>query len=263
MASGTETQRSLTELFAAATDWTQEGGEGDWSAVVALHHLGSQKVLDRAVALTSSEDPRERARGADILGQLGVPEHSFPDRCIEVVTELLERDAHPLVLSSAAVALGHLDGKTEPLLRHVGHADCNVRYGVAWALGGRWDPEAVAALIRLTEDEDSDVRDWATFGLGAIGQVNSPEVREALFRRLDDEDCDTQFEAVCGLARCRDGRVAVPLRDALAEDPGNDYLQEAAARLLGFEDEFYEDNRDTRFPPDRLIDLLDKHIASS
>jgi len=80
--------RSVAELFAAATNWTceecgagceEECGEncehgcGDSTAVTALHWLGSREVLDEALKLTTSGDPRVRARAADILGQLGVP----------------------------------------------------------------------------------------------------------------------------------------------------------------------------------------------
>ena len=261
---GTDT-RSLPELFAAATDRTlkdDEGNWGDWSAVAALHFLGSREVFDRAAALTRSEDLWERARGADILGQLGIPGRTFPDECIRLVTDLLERDPDPQVLSCAAVALGHLDGPIEPLLRHARHEDCNVRFSVAWALGGHSEPEAMAALIHLMEDEDSDVRDWATFGLGDIGTVDSPEVREALFRRLDDEDDDTRFEAICGLARCRDLRVLGLVREALIEEPENSFLHEAALRLLGLEDSYYEDDRKLELTSERLIELLDDIRAS-
>lgn len=261
--------RSLPELFAAATDRTledDEGDWGDWSAVRTLHFLGSREVFDGAAALARSENPWERERGADILAQLGMPHRSFPDECIRLVTDLLERDPDPLVLYSAAIALGHLNGPIngpiEPLLRHARHEDSGVRFAVAWALGGHSEPEAVAALIRLTEDEDSEVRDWATFGLGDIGTVDSPEVREALFRRLDDEDEDTRFEAICGLARCRDLRVLGLVREALIEEPENSFLHEAALRLLGLEDSYYEDDRKLELTSERLIELLDDIRAS-
>jgi HEAT repeat protein len=212
--------RSVAELFAAATNWTceecgagceEECGEncehgcGDWTAVSALQWLGSREVLDEALKLTTSDDPRVRARAADILGQLGVPERTFPEECLRATINLLSNDTDPRVLEAAAVALGHLPKEprgTSALVKLVAHDDPEVRFGVAFALGGRTDPEAVAALIRLTDDEENEVRYWATFGLGRIGESDTPEIREAFQQRLDDVDEDTRIEAICGLARC-------------------------------------------------------------
>jgi HEAT repeat protein len=73
----------------------------------------------------------------------------------------------------------------------------------------REDDLAIRALIELSTDEDSDVRDWSTFGLGSQVDVDTPALREALANRLDDPDEDTSAESVEGLARRQDER-AVP-----------------------------------------------------
>lgn len=54
--------------------------------------------------------------------------------------------------------------------------------------------------MELTQDTDEDVRDWATFGLGVFGQLDSPEIREALVTRLSDTNADVRAEALAGLA---------------------------------------------------------------
>ena len=56
------------------------------------------------------------------------------------------------------------------------------------------------ALLRLTEDTDDDVRDWATFGLDVQGGADSAEIRDALFRKLTDRNADVREEAMAGLA---------------------------------------------------------------
>src|SRR5262245_12351206 len=155
--------RSTTELFSAATDWRLAGGEGDWTAVSELQEIGSREVLDRALDLTTAADPRARARGADILGQFGIPTRTFPEECLAAVIRLATDDADPGVLQAAAVALGHLADPrgTTTLVQIANNDDPAVRQAVAFALGGRSAPQAIAALIRLADDPVAHVRDWA------------------------------------------------------------------------------------------------------
>jgi HEAT repeat protein len=234
-----EDPRSVSELFSAATDWTIDDGDGDWTAVRALHLLGSHEVLDRALELMRSDDARTRGRGLDILGQLGAPNRTFPEECLSAAIRLLNSDPNPGVVHAAADALGHLEDPrgTDALARRADHADAGVRYAVAFALRGRNEPKAIAALIQLTDDPDANVRDWATYGLGQRGTVDTAEIREALYRRLDDVDEDTRFEAMRGLARLGDLRVAQPLIDALKANPENFDLWDPATTLLKNRDE--------------------------
>jgi HEAT repeat protein len=150
-----------------------------------------------------------------------------------------DTDSDPLVLHSAAFALGHLgDARGTPaLVRLAEHDDVDVRHGVAFAPGGRSDPEAIAALIRLTNDPEAFVRDWATFGLGEPGTVDTPEIQQTLHRRLDDEDEQTRYEAICGLAWCGDLRVVQPIIDGLTEEADNFSLFRPAMALLHIDSE--------------------------
>jgi HEAT repeat protein len=268
--------RSVAELFAAATNWTcdecragceEEFGEncehgcGDRTAVTALHWLGSREVLDEALKLTTSDDPRVRARAADILGQLGVPERTYPEECLRATIDLLSSDTDPRVLRAAAVALGHLPKEprgTCALVKLVAHDDRDVRFGIAFALGGRSDPEAIATLISLTRDDDDEVRDWATFGLGSLCNIDTEPVRAALLDRVTDEHFDTRSEALIGLAQRGDDRAIDPIVAALrAEVVGK--LAVEAAGLLGRE-EFLPALRDLRSWWDVDEDLLERSI---
>jgi HEAT repeat protein len=226
-----------------------------------LTWLGSREVLDEALKLTTSDDPRVRARAADILGQLGVPERTFPEECLRATIDLLSSDTDPRVLESAAIALGHLPKEprgTSALVKLVAHDDPEVRFGVAFALGGRTDPEAVAALIRLTDDEENEVRDWATFGLGSQCDIDIGPVRAALLDRLTDEHFDTRSEALIGLARRGDDRVIASVLAALRAEVVGELAVEAAG-LLGRED-FLPALRDLRSWWDVNEDLLERSI---
>ncbi len=234
-----EDPRSIPELFAAAIDWSREDGWGDWAAVVALQRIGSKEVLEKALKLLESADPRSRARAADILGQLGSPGRSYPDECLTAVAELIAQDTDSRVLQAAAVAIGHLGDPrgTREVIKVADNPDPDVRHAVAFALAGRTDPDAIATLIHLMSDETAHVRDWATFGLGEMNSVDTPEIREALYRRIDDVDEDTRYEALCGLARCGDLRSVPALIDAISKDKDNYSLWLPAETLLKIDHE--------------------------
>lgn len=234
MTSAAINQRSVPELLEAAL------GSGDedfrWDAIAALHWRGSRDVFDRSVELSRSSNASERALGADILGQLGVPERTFPEESFAAVLKLLsDSDIH--VLHSAILALQHIDAKRAAahVIPFSNHPNANVRYAVAFALCGADGEGAINALLSLAKDEDGDVRNWATFGLGQQCEADTPEIREALAAGLQDPDEDVRYEAIIGLARRRDTRMTGFLKTMLHDDPDDVSAREAAARLLGME----------------------------
>lgn len=100
--------------------------------------------------------------------------------------------------------------------------------GVEWL-----DPvhPAVTTLMQLTSDEDADVRDWATFGLGTEVKVDGAAVRQCLLDRLDDPDEDTRAEAVAGLARRHAPEIVRHIRDALCAENVSRLTVESACSL--------------------------------
>jgi HEAT repeat protein len=85
-------------------------------------------------------------------------------------------------------------------------------------------------------DPDSDVRDWATFGLGTQSDADSEVIREALFERLADTDEDTRAEAAVGLAKRKDVRVLPVVLEELGRDVYGVLYEEAASYLLGLDE---------------------------
>lgn len=99
--------------------------------------------------------------------------------------------------------------------------------------------------MELTSDEDAEVRDWATFGLGRQVKVDGAEVRQCLSGRLDDPDEETRAEAIAGLARrhasqivghalCADTVSWLTLESACSL--GDPSLVEPLAQLVGWWD---------------------------
>jgi HEAT repeat protein len=218
--------------------------DAPWEAVRKLRQLGTREVFDAATQWCSSEDPLMRARAIDVLAQLGKtvehPINSFPDESYSVVTNLLrgERELRPL--NSAIAALGHLhDGRAVPLIAQFrSHPNAETRFAVACALGSFPNETlSVEMLLALVADTDAGVRDWATFGLGVLGDCDSAEIREALVQRLGDPDEDVREEAMVGLAKRRDSRVLTTLLRALEQPTVSDRGIEAAYLMLGMDNE--------------------------
>ena len=216
-----------------------------WEAIERLRILGTRDVFDRAKAWCESPNPMCRARGADILAQIGVTtlqKHAFLRESFLAVIDLLEAESDPIVLDAAITALGHIRelSAVSLIVRASNHLDNRVRFAAAFSLGSLSDnPESLQRLIELSDDLDPDVRDWATFGIGQ-SEFDSSEVREALVRRLDDTCDDARMEAFIGLGKRQDNRIApllIPILNAPEVPQG--YI-EASNLLIGTEENDYE-----------------------
>ncbi len=204
-----------------------------WETVSEHVRQQTQAVFERAKTLCASQSARERLVGAGILGQMGYPDETIREGSITLLLDMLEHEQDPNVLNSIAVALGHRKDPRAiaPLIRLKNHPHEDVRFGVVYGLLGHEDERAIATLRELSTDEASEVRDWATFGLGSMIETDTPEIREALLARLTDEDTDTRGEAMVGLAKRHDERVIEPLIAQIQQDFFGTWLAEAAEEL--------------------------------
>jgi HEAT repeat protein len=216
--------------------------EAPWTAVNALRRLGTRAVFDFAARWLRSADALERARGADVLAQLGVGEgraHAFPKEALALLLELLRRERETRPIASAIIALGHLRDPSALLtvLSFAAHENAEIRHAAAFALGCFAEhPQAIGGLLTLTVDPDPDVRDWATFGLGVMSDADAPEIRDALVRRLNDDFLDARQEAIAGLAKRRDRRVIPLLIAALETEAATPVATDAACAMLGLDE---------------------------
>jgi HEAT repeat protein len=204
---------------------TEPDENATWEAVVTLHFRGTREVFDGACNFCASECPQERTLGANILGQLGVPNRSFPDESVAVLLKLLAVETDEDVLDAICIALGHIHDPTAipSLARLKRHPSTKVRNAVVFGLLGFEDQLAIRTLIEMSRDRDELVRDWATFGLGTQIDADTPEICAALFARVVDQDEVTRGEALVGLARRKDQRVIEPLIKELARYPDAEY----------------------------------------
>ena len=220
--------------------------EAPWDAVSTLRSNGDRAIFESAALWLKSTNPLKRARAAAILAQLRAPSSGeqemqsptwlFRDETFPLLIELLEGESDVMVLNSGIAALGHLYNEAAiPIIeRYKEHPDQDVRFSVACSLGHfPNDPVAISALVPLTRDSDSDVRDWAVFGLGVQGDVDSPEIREVLLQRISDANEDVREEAVVGLGKRQDLRLLPTLRNMLDAPELKMRAAEAASAMLG------------------------------
>lgn len=210
----TQTTEELIQLALTATD-----EDTRWDLVSLLRKRGGQTEFDAAMQLCQSDDPRRRELGADILSQLKSDQNDFHTESVQLLLTLLN-DTSEDVLYAAIMGLGHRgDDTTVPALCAFADHPCpDIRFAVAFALGGFENELAVNALICLTSDVDRDTRDWATFGLGSQIANDTPELRAALLLRTDDEDHEIRGEALVGLAIRRDERALALVQRELDQE---------------------------------------------
>jgi len=258
----------VNHLFAE----THKGGNDSarpWKAVHTLRTMGSRLVFEKALAWCSSPAPRKRMRAVAVLSQLRTPlksgpslgfrsEPVFRDESFAIIAEMLEHEQDVCALQSQIFAFGHLDNlAAAPLIkRFVDHPNEDIRYALAFSLGSLHEhPDAIAPLTKLADDSDKDVRNWAIFALGVIGDADSEELRQLFLAHLDDKFLDARIEAACALGKRRDARLAAPLIRMFQKDRALNGLIEAAKDLLEideklpdwFENEYIAALKD-RFP---------------
>jgi HEAT repeat protein len=198
-------------------------------------------ALEFALELARDPRPRLREMACYIVGQAGWNDAELKARtgqdypryseAVPTLIRLLDQDSEKGVRAAAAAALGHHESLASlpSLIRAASDPSAEVRFGVAGSLGSfyessweteegpRLKSEVTAALLRLTDDEDEDVRDWATFGIHQ-GAHDTPETRARLWKALDDPNADVRGEAVYALAKFGDRALIPRLEKLLRED---------------------------------------------
>lgn len=225
------------ELLELALEIAGNDPSGDsderWEPIRQLHLRPENAVFDAASEWCGAAESWKRALGADLLGQLGSENGEFPFAEVsEPILMALLEDGEESVVSSALLSLGHLEvGDLDRICRLAVSESADIRYAVAYCLGPREDGgPAEATLLTLSADQDTDVRNWATFGLGTLSEADSEEIRQALLARLRDEDPEVRGEAMIGLAQRGDARVTPAILQEFERDEVGALVVAAAAK---------------------------------
>jgi HEAT repeat protein len=235
--------KNIQEIFARALVSDIED-ESAWKAVRELRTIGTQEVFDFASKQTRSPSWIARLRAVDVIAQLGNCtgiSHPYRTDAGPLIERMLLNEADVNVLHSCIIAHGHLryfEG-ADSIARFSTHPSEDIRHAVAVAFGSMADDseQAASTLLKLMSDQDEDVRDWATFGLGVQSERDTNEIREAFVERLSDAHFDTQCEAMAGLAKRKDLRALPLLLECLDDGLDSSLTTEAATELLGLDRE--------------------------
>lgn len=222
--------RSTSELIAAYLRTSDESEAAD--LLTTVQYRGGDEEFREGLGLLARKDARERAAGAEILGQLGWQDRTFLEESVDALLGALsDTDGH--VLESVIFALGHrADPRAiEALLSFVDNPSADIRYATVHGLMPHDVPKVVAALAKLSRDSDRDVRNWATFTLGSQYDSTSPTLCAALQDRVTDPDPEIRGEALIGLARRGDVSIAPIVQRELEGEFHGDWAVEAASLL--------------------------------
>lgn len=238
-------------LFETALNQSNETAA--WDAINELGQRATPGILARLHSLSQSSIPSERRISAHILGKLADTNALHQQECIDLLLTMLAQEQEAPIIDAICCALGLWQDPRaiEPMLQHLQHPDDNVRFAITFGLLNYDEPQAIAGLIQLSNDHNTETRNRATYGLGTLIETDTPEIRNALAARLNDPIPTIQYEAIAGLARRHDPRAFEPLLTALRSAPYEALLIEAATQLadtrllpalLAFRDDTWSNN---------------------
>ncbi|MFJ5818764.1 HEAT repeat domain-containing protein [Streptomyces sp. NPDC093108] len=211
-----------------------------WALVWETAQEESGKTALRCgLGLLRSADVLERKVGCDVVGNVADAHESLRSEAATALMALAEVETAARVLSSLVCGLGRAqDPRAVPVLvRLSGHEDTDLRRQVASEItfvnSGLPDGPDVQALIRLTQDQDPEVRNWAAFTLGFQLEQDTTAIRDALWKCTTDECGEVREEGARGLARRHDPRAVPLIARLLDSDDGSQVFTLDAAAILG------------------------------
>ena len=183
--------------------------------IAILREREDDEVFQLTKKLVYSKVSVYREIATSILSQFGYKTKLYRGESIHLLAKLLN-DKNEDVISNAIYAFGHRKSirYADKLASFVTLNSLPIKEALAFTLGGYENQKSIDALVKLMQDENFDVRNWATFSLAQITKSNTQTIRDALFKNLSDTELEVRGEALLGLALRKDNRVV----DAIIED---------------------------------------------
>ncbi|WP_234379162.1 ankyrin repeat domain-containing protein [Streptomyces sp. IGB124] len=222
---------SFDELLSRALAEPDVDHEVWWATTYTLQQRNDAATWAAASALRDRTDPMERYFGAEVLRLINLFDESddWPHDAplVDMFLAWVAQEPDPRV--ARALTAGLVDAQDlraeEPLPALTRHRDALVRQR---AVGGLHraveaeNPEALAALVASTRDEDEAVRRAACRGL-ACAPLHAEGISNVIAACLADGDEGVRVEAAARLAMRQDPRGEEILRALDASDEESPY----------------------------------------
>lgn len=226
-----------------------------WDSVNELRGRASDSLYEKCMALTKSGNPKERRVGTDVLSEFYRKDKKkkygfyFPyDKKInKYFYEMINIEDNLTVIPSILHGIGHSNKHVKSkninsILEFIDSDNDDIRFSAISALSGIEDMKAIRGLIKLSKDRRSFIRDWATFAIGGLSDLDNDEIRKALYERCADRHYGARMEAISGLAKRKDHGVkkylekefddaAVYVLEAIRDLDAKEYLPRLEAML--------------------------------
>ncbi|CAL2085881.1 hypothetical protein [Tenacibaculum sp. 190524A05c] len=183
-----------------------------WDNISELRKRPNQEVFRKAYEFAKSDFDKQKIIGLDVLQQLGFDPRYNKKETVELHFELLEEEQSDNVLKSIFYGIGHNNDELSdkqilklPEFKNVKNTE--VKHALISALSGIENINTINVLIQFTRDKTPSIRNWATFGIGSLSELDNSDIRNALWNRVNDSDFETKSEAIVGLANRKDSRI--------------------------------------------------------
>lgn len=143
----------------------QQGGPIDLEALEGKARGGDPVAMGDLVALLAKAENGVNSRAYAILLELGPP--AVPYLLDRVNSDDRELREHVI----AALGTQKVRQAVAPIARVLADGKLGRRYIAAWALGEIADPQGIPALLAALDDEDAEVRKYATRSLIKLNQA--------------------------------------------------------------------------------------------
>ncbi|PXY47031.1 hypothetical protein [Flavobacterium hydrophilum] len=223
-----------------------------WKYITELRKRTEKSVFEKSVELTKSNVAKEKILGINILSQFGYPRLHVKE-ILKIYFDLLKKETDKDVISAIFYGIGHnnenlTDKQIGIICPYKNHKSVNVRYSLVYAILAIDKTKSIETLIQLSKDKDSDIRDWATFGIGSQIETDNELIRKALWERVNDKYKNIRHEAIAGLAKRKDENIKGVLKNELLE------IDDSGSLIL----EIIEEFGDKTFIP-----LIEEQIKSN
>lgn len=183
-----------------------------WENVGELRKRPNNEVYNKAFKLANAKSEKEKIIGIYVLAQLGFDPRFQQNKTVDLYFKLLENEKSPKVISAILSSISHNNEKLNEnqiskLIEYKTHKFADVRFELTHAISCLENDDAIKTLIELSNDKNSDIRNWATFGIGTQLEIDTEIIRNALWNRVNDSDYETKSEAIVGLANRMDKRI--------------------------------------------------------